>query len=202
MFATGIAIFTGVAILLAKLKRRYMLRALSYPLAITWPFRRPSCRSTGVRQRLMGATSPALLSSLATSAARRMFGYIESNTYRSGPLVVNPFRSVKPPESWRWAGSDHGRQEMRLVGPRTSHGRADRSTRSRCYRDTFNLRVLDAAHDTARFDHRERGRSDRELEFFCGGGAHHCQDARSEALRSEVERGINAASPAAPSAGK
>lgn len=88
MLITGLTVFLGVPLILIKLPRRMMLRALSRPLlidlavsltvlAIHW----------GTFSGVMAATVAGLLTSLATSAARRLFGFIAGSRYYSG--VIN-----------------------------------------------------------------------------------------------------------------
>jgi len=44
----------------------------------------------GTFSGVMGATIAGLLCSVATSAAKRLFGYIRGNTYYPGVFFVNP----------------------------------------------------------------------------------------------------------------
>ena len=87
MLATGFTIFLGVGLILAKLPRRTMLRVLNYDLmldiAVTllvllihW----------GTFSGVMAATVAGLLTSLATSAAKRWIGYIDGDFYHPGRL--------------------------------------------------------------------------------------------------------------------
>ena len=87
MIGTGFTIFLGVGLILAKLPRRTMLRVLNYDLmldiAVTllvllihW----------GTFSGVMAATVAGLLTSLATSAAKRWFGYIDGDFYHPGRL--------------------------------------------------------------------------------------------------------------------
>jgi nucleoside permease NupC len=89
MLATGFMVFLGVALILAKLPRRLLLRALGHSLAldllvsaltliIHW----------GTFSGVMAATVAGLLTSLATSAARTLFGYIEGSQYHPGVINV------------------------------------------------------------------------------------------------------------------
>ena len=91
MLATGFAVFTGVALLLLKLRRRWLLRALNYDLAIDltvtvvvlvvhW----------GTFSGVMAATIAGLLTSLATSAAKRLVGYIRGGVYHPGLFYLDP----------------------------------------------------------------------------------------------------------------
>ena len=85
MFETGFVVFLGVAFILWKLPRRLMLRALNHTIAIDllvtvlvlilhW----------GTFSGVMAATVAGLLTSLATSGAKRLFGYIAGNRYYPG----------------------------------------------------------------------------------------------------------------------
>ena len=91
MFATGFAIFTGVAILLAKLKRRWMLKALNHTLAIDLAVSATVLAiHWGTFGGVMGATVAGLMTSMATSAAKRLFGHIRNDTYYPGVFYVDP----------------------------------------------------------------------------------------------------------------
>ncbi|MCX7143460.1 MAG: hypothetical protein NT123_20895 [Proteobacteria bacterium] len=85
MIATGFMIFLGLALILAKLPRRLMLRALGHDLAIDlmvsalvliihW----------GTFSGVMAATVAGLLASLATAGAKRLFGQIRGSVYYPG----------------------------------------------------------------------------------------------------------------------
>lgn len=85
MFATGFAIFLGLLFVLAKLKRRLMLRALHYDvlldIAVTifvlyvhW----------GSFEGVMAATIAGLFTSMATTFAKRTFGFIKDGQYHPG----------------------------------------------------------------------------------------------------------------------
>ena len=85
MFTTGFAIFLALLFVLAKLKRRVMLRLLHHDvlldIAVTlfvlyvhW----------GSFEGVMAATIAGLFTSMATTFAKRMFGHIERGQYRPG----------------------------------------------------------------------------------------------------------------------
>ena len=85
MFTTGFAIFLSLLFLLAKLKRQLMLRVLHYDvlldivvtvlvLFLHW----------GSFEGVMAATIAGLFTSMATTFAKRMFGYIARGTYYPG----------------------------------------------------------------------------------------------------------------------
>jgi nucleoside permease NupC len=85
MFETGLAVFCGLAFVFAKLKRRTMLRLLNHDLlldvgvslivlTIHW----------GSYLGVMAATFAGLLTSIGTTAAKRLFGYIQGDMYHHG----------------------------------------------------------------------------------------------------------------------
>lgn len=88
MLLTGLTVFLGVLLLLMKLPRRLMLRALNRPiwldlgvsmlvLLIHW----------GTFSGVMAATVAGLLTSLASSGARRLLGWHDGRRYYPG--VIN-----------------------------------------------------------------------------------------------------------------
>lgn len=88
MLLTGLMVFLAAALVLVKMPRRMMLRALSRPLLIDlavsvivlfihW----------GTFSGVMAATVAGLLTSLGTSAARRLVGYIDKGRYHAG--IIN-----------------------------------------------------------------------------------------------------------------
>jgi nucleoside permease NupC len=85
MFETGFAIFLGLMFIFIKLPRRTMLRWLRYDLAldigvslvvlaIHW----------GTFSGVMAATFAGLMTSVGTSAAKRLFGHIQDDHYYPG----------------------------------------------------------------------------------------------------------------------
>jgi nucleoside permease NupC len=85
MFETGIAVFAGLAFIFSKLRRRTALVLLHYDLlldvtvtllvlAVHW----------GSFAGVMAATVAGLLTSIATSAGKRMFGHIQGDMYYPG----------------------------------------------------------------------------------------------------------------------
>jgi nucleoside permease NupC len=85
VLSAGLVVFLGVALILVKLPRRWMLRALHYDVAldlaasalvllIHW----------GTFSGVMAATIAGLLMSVATSGLKSLFGYIHRNTYYPG----------------------------------------------------------------------------------------------------------------------
>ena len=98
MFATGFVIFASAALILAKLKRRLMLKALSkdilidvavsaVTLAIHW----------GTFSGVMAATVAGLWTSVATSLAKQLFGYIQDNIYYPGVFQLSLDESEPQP---------------------------------------------------------------------------------------------------------
>ena len=88
MFATGSAVFLALLLILAKLPRRWLLRLLHYDIALDvgvtllvmflhW----------GSFDGVMAATVAGLMTSFATSAAKRVVGYIRDGQYVPG--VIN-----------------------------------------------------------------------------------------------------------------
>ncbi len=90
MIATGLMVFLGIALILLKLPRRLMLKALGHPLAIDLTV---SILVLGIHfgtfSGVMAATVAGLLTSLATSGARRLFGFIHHGVYYPGLLHVS-----------------------------------------------------------------------------------------------------------------
>jgi hypothetical protein len=85
MFFTGLVIFGGAALLLAKLRRRWMLRALNHDLALDVAVTAATLvLHWGTFSGVIGATLAGLLCSVATSTAKRLFGFIHKNTYYPG----------------------------------------------------------------------------------------------------------------------
>ena len=84
---TGLMVFLGVALILAKLPRRMMLKALNHDVALDLTVSAIVLAiHFGTFSGVMAATVAGLLMSLATSAATRIFGYIDGKTYVPGVL--------------------------------------------------------------------------------------------------------------------
>ena len=91
MITTGIVVFLSVALILVKLPRRLMLRALRHDVAIDLVVTvLVLCVHWGTFSGVMAATFAGLLTSLATSALKRLFGYIEADRYYPGLLNLKP----------------------------------------------------------------------------------------------------------------
>ncbi|HQC98758.1 MAG TPA: hypothetical protein PK306_23940 [Aquabacterium sp.] len=89
MFTTGAAVFLALLLILVKLPRRLMLRLLRYDIALDvgvtilvmflhW----------GSFDGVMAATVAGLLTSFATSAAKRVVGYITGDIYVPGLICL------------------------------------------------------------------------------------------------------------------
>ena len=90
MFVTGLAVFLGVALLLIKLPRRVLLRALRYDLAIDVSVSLiVLIVHFGTFAGVMAATVAGLLTSLATSGAKRLVGCIKHGTYHPGLIRLD-----------------------------------------------------------------------------------------------------------------
>lgn len=87
MLMTGFTVFLGMALLMAKLPRRLLLRALKNDLAIDltvtvlvflihW----------GTFSGLMAATVAGLFTSFATSGLKHLIGYIDGDMYYPGRI--------------------------------------------------------------------------------------------------------------------
>ena len=85
MFTTGAAIFLGLVFIFIKLPRRTMLRWLRYDilldLAVTLIV---LVVHFGTFSGVMAATFAGLLTSVGTSLAKRVFGYIQGDQYFPG----------------------------------------------------------------------------------------------------------------------
>lgn len=89
MLMTGLTIFLGVCLILAKLPRRLMLKALNHTLAIDLLVSALTLFiHWGTFSGVMAATVAGLLTSLATSGAKRLFGHMQGNRYFPGVFHV------------------------------------------------------------------------------------------------------------------
>ena len=94
MLITGLTVFLGVLLILIKLPRRMMLRALSRPLLIDLTVSVITLViHWGSFSGVMAATVAGLLTSLATSAARRLIGYHDGMRYYPGVINLEGLRS-------------------------------------------------------------------------------------------------------------
>jgi NhaP-type Na+/H+ or K+/H+ antiporter len=85
MFTTGFAIFLGLVFIFIKLPRRTMLRWLRYDVildvAVTLVV---LAIHFGTFSGVMAATFAGLLTSVGTTVAKRLFGYIKGDEYFHG----------------------------------------------------------------------------------------------------------------------
>ena len=90
MFTTGIAIFLGLVFIFIKLKRRTMLRLLSHDMALDVAVTMVVlCIHWGSFEGVMAATFAGLMTSIATTGAKRMFGYMKGDTYYPGLIHLS-----------------------------------------------------------------------------------------------------------------
>ncbi len=88
MILTGLTVFLGVVLILAKLPRRMLLRALGKPLLLDLTVSALTLMiHWGTFSGVMAATVAGLLTSLATSGLRYLVGYVQGNRYYPG--VIN-----------------------------------------------------------------------------------------------------------------
>jgi NhaP-type Na+/H+ or K+/H+ antiporter len=87
MFTTGFLIFAGVGLLLAKLKRRTMLKVLKHDLVLDLAVTATVLLiHWGTFSGVMAATVAGLLMSLATSGLKKWVGFIDGNVYFPGRI--------------------------------------------------------------------------------------------------------------------
>ena len=90
MLLTGLTIFLGVALILFKLPRRWMLRALAHDVALDLLVSALTLLvHFGTFSGVMAATVAGLLTSIATSGAKRLFGYIKGDHYYPGVFYLD-----------------------------------------------------------------------------------------------------------------
>ena len=90
MLATGFLIFTGVALILAKLPRRMMLRVLKHDLLLDIAVSLIVLMiHFGTFSGVMAATVAGLLTSLATSGLKRLIGYADGDNYYPGKIRLS-----------------------------------------------------------------------------------------------------------------
>lgn len=90
MFITGFVIFLSTILVLVKLPRLWMLRALRYDIAIDVAVSVVVLAlHFGTFSGLVAATFAGLLTSVATSTAKRAFGHIRDGRYYPGWFHLN-----------------------------------------------------------------------------------------------------------------
>lgn len=89
MFATGFMIFLGTTLLLVKLPRRTMLRALHHDVALDlFVSALVLAIHFGTFSGVMAATIAGLLTSMATSSMKKIVGHIHGDTYYPGLICL------------------------------------------------------------------------------------------------------------------
>ena len=90
MLTTGFMIFLGVALILAKLPRRTMLRVLKHDLALDIAVSLITLMiHWGTFSGVMAATVAGLLTSLATSGLKKLIGYADGDNYYPGKIRLS-----------------------------------------------------------------------------------------------------------------
>jgi len=90
MLATGFLIFTGVALILAKLPRRTMLRVLKHDLLLDIAVSLIVLMiHFGTFSGVMAATVAGLLTSMATSALKKLVGFVDGDKYWPGRIRLD-----------------------------------------------------------------------------------------------------------------
>ncbi len=90
MFLTGLAIFLATLFVFVKLPRRTLLRLLNHDLAIDLVVTLTVLAiHFGTFSGVMAATVAGLMTSLATSSAKRLFGYIQGDLYLPGLIKLS-----------------------------------------------------------------------------------------------------------------
>ena len=90
MFTTGLAIFLGLVFIFIKLPRRTMLRWLRYDIVVDIAVSLIVLAvHFGTFSGVMAATFAGVLTSLGTSLAKRLFGYIQGDQYFPGLIRLS-----------------------------------------------------------------------------------------------------------------
>ena len=85
MFETGLAVFLGISLLFIKLRRRTLLWLLGHDLVVDLAVTLITLfLHWGSFSGVMAATVAGLLTSIATSTAKRVFGHVRGNHYVPG----------------------------------------------------------------------------------------------------------------------
>ena len=89
MLLTGLTVFLGVSLLLAKLPRRTMLKALKHEVAVDLTVSAITLAiHWGSYEGILAATIAGLLMSMATSSMKRLVGYIDGDMYYPGVICL------------------------------------------------------------------------------------------------------------------
>ncbi len=90
MFFTGFAVFLGLVFIFVKLPRRTMLRWLHHDLALDIVVTLLTlCIHWGSFEGVMAATFAGLLTSVCTSAAKRVLGHFDGKVYYPGLIRLS-----------------------------------------------------------------------------------------------------------------
>ena len=90
MFTTGLAIFLGLVFIFIKLPRRTMLRWLRYDIVLDIAVSLIVLAvHFGTFSGVMAATFAGVLTSVGTSLAKRLFGYIQGDQYFPGLIRLS-----------------------------------------------------------------------------------------------------------------
>jgi len=90
MFTSGIVVFLSAVLVLVKLPKRLLLRLLHYHLTIDLAVSALVLLiHWGTFSGVMAATFAGLLTSVATSAAKKVFGCISNGHYHPGLIYVD-----------------------------------------------------------------------------------------------------------------
>ena len=90
IFTTGLTIFLGVGLLLAKLPRRTALRVLKHDLKLDLAVTAIVLMlHWGTFSGVMAATVAGLMTSLATSGMKKLVGHVDGNTYYAGRIRLD-----------------------------------------------------------------------------------------------------------------
>jgi hypothetical protein len=93
MLETGFVIFLGAVLILAKLPRRLLLRALHRPLAIDLTVSALVFMiHWGTWSGTFAAATAGLLTSILTSALRRLIGYADGQRYYPGVINLDALK--------------------------------------------------------------------------------------------------------------
>jgi hypothetical protein len=86
---TGFAIFLAMLFLFVKIPRRWLLRLLCYDMAIDVSVTLVLIIHFGTFSGLVGATVAEMMTSITTSAGKRLFGYIKGSEYHYGTFRLH-----------------------------------------------------------------------------------------------------------------
>lgn len=90
MFILALAVFFAVLLMFVKLPHRWLLRMLKYDLLVDFTVSAIVLLiHFGSFEGVMIATLAGLFTSVATSGAKRLFGYIDGGVYHHGYMRLN-----------------------------------------------------------------------------------------------------------------